>query len=141
MANSKQSAPNLALKTEDDVRDLEKLIVQLQGLHVEISMLAKKAPNDGLNLFKLKLVNNILAKGNSILTGHYTPLENFATFEESALPTNSDVTMVLALYIEQADRFRSNNMVRHEHKWKYLVNGAASGIEGSPPTMIGTERK
>ena len=141
MANSAQNARDPVLKTEDDVRDLEKLIVQLQGLHVEISILAKKAPNDGLNLFKLKLVNNILAKGNSILTGRYKPLESFATFDEAALPTNSDVTMVLALYIEQAERFRSNNMVHHEYKWKYLVNGAASAIEGRPPTMIGTERK
>ncbi len=136
MVNSVQNAPDPALKTEDDVHDLEKLIVQLQGLHVEISILAKKAPNDGLNLFKLKLVNNILAKGNSILTGHYKPLEDFATFDESALPTNSDVTMVLALYMEQAERFRSNNMVFHEYKWKYMVNGAASAIEGRHPTKI-----
>ena len=143
MANSVQNAPEGVMKTEDDVRDLEKLIVQLQGLHTEISILAKKAPNDGLNLFKLKLVNNILAKGNSILTGHYKPLENFATFDESALPTNSDVTMVLALYNEQAERFRSNSMVHHDHnyKWYYLVKGAASQIEGSPPTKIGTEKK
>lgn len=141
MANSAQNAPDQVLKTEDDVRDLEKLIVQLQGVHIEISVLVKKAPNDGLNLFKLKLVNNILAKGNSILTGHYKALENFTTFDESALPTNSDVTMVLALYIEQAERFRSSNMVYSDYKWRYLVNGAGSQIEGSPPTKIGRERK
>lgn len=141
MENSVQNAPDPVLKTEDDVRDLEKLIVQLQGMHIEISILAKKAPNDGLNLFKLKLVNNILFKGNSILTGYYKPHQDFATFDESSLPTNSDVTMVLALYIEQAERFRSNNMIHHEYTWKYLVNGAASGIQGRPPTMIGAERK
>lgn len=142
MVNFVQDAPEPILKTEDDIRDLEKLVVQLQGVHVEMSILAKKSPNDGLNLFKLKLINNILTKGNSILTGHYKPLESFAIFDESALPTNSDVTMVLALYIEQAERFRSNNMVRdHDYKWKYLVDGATSEIEGSPPTKIGTERK
>ncbi len=140
MSNSAQNAPESVLRTEEDVRDLEKLIVQLQGLHTEISILGKKAPNDGLNLFKLKLVNNILAKGNSILTGHYKPLENFVTFDESTVPTNSDVTMVLALYIEQAERFRSNNMV-YDRGWKYVVNGAASQIEGSAPTKIGTERR
>lgn len=142
MANSAQNAPKSVLKTEHDVRDLEKLIVQLQGLHIEISILAKKAPNDGLNLFKLKLVNNILAKGNTILTGHYMPHEDFTTFDESALPTNSDVTMILALYIEQAERFRSNNMINDGYgSWHYLVNGTASGIEGRSPTMIGTEKK
>jgi len=98
MVNSVRNAPESALKTEEEVRDLEKLVVQLQGLHTEISILAKKTPNDGLNLFKLKLVNSILTKGNSILVGHYKPLESFTNFDESALPTNSDVTMVLALY-------------------------------------------
>lgn len=136
MENSVQNAPDPVLKTEDDVRDLEKLIVQLQGLHNEISILAKKAPNDGLNLFKLKLVNSILTKGNSILTGHYTPLEAFANFDESALPTNSDVTIILGLYIEQAERFRSNNIIYKEGAWRYLVDGVASKIKGSPPTMI-----
>ena len=82
-----------------------------------------------------------LPSHTSILTGHYKPLENFDTFDESALPTNSDVTMVLALYIEQAERFRSNNMVYHDYKWKYLVKGAASQIQGRPPTMIGMEKK
>jgi hypothetical protein len=141
MVNSVQNAHESALKTEGAVRDLEKLVVQLQGLHTEISILAKKAPNDGLNLFKLKLVNNILAKGNSILVEHYKPLEDFTNFDESTLPTNSDVTMVLALYIEQAERFRSNNMIYHGHRWKYLVKGVASQIEGRPPTKIGTEKR
>mgnify|MGYP003380056142 CR=1 FL=1 len=84
MANSEQNAPDPGMKTEDDVRDLEKLIVQLQGVHIEISILAKKTPNDGLNLFKLKLVNNILAKGNSILTGHYKPV----SYTHLTLPTS-----------------------------------------------------
>ena len=141
MANSAQNAPDSTLRSEDDVRDLEKLIVQLQGLHAEISILAKKVPNDGLNVFKLKLVNTILTEGSSILTGHYKPLEDFVTFNEAALPTNSDVTMVLALYIEQAERFRSNNMIYSDYEWRYLVNGAACQIKGRPPTMIGTDKK
>lgn len=141
MANSAQNAPEGNLNSEEEVRDLEKLIVQLQGLHGEISLLAKKSPNDGLNLFKLRLINNILAKGNTILAGHYKPFEDFATFDESALPTNSDVTMILTLYLEQAERLRSDNMVYSGHKWRYVVSGAASQIEGKRPTMIGTEKK
>lgn len=130
------------MKSEDDVKSLEKLIVQLQGLHVEISLLAKKSPNDGLNLFKLKLVNKVLAVGNKILTGHYKPFEDFNVFDEEALPTNSDVTMILALYIEQAERFRSDNMIYSEmnYKWHYVINGGPSQIEGKPPTKIGDKK-
>jgi len=129
------------MKNENDVKNLEKLIVQLQGLHSEISVLAKKSPNDGLNLFKLKLVNKVIAQGNEILTEHYKPFEDFKGFEEEALPTNSDVTMILALYIEQAERFRSDNIVHADYKWRYLINGAASQFEGKPPTKIGAEKK
>lgn len=128
------------MNNEDDVRSLEKMIVQLQGLHAEITMLAKKSPNDGLNLFKLKLVNKVLGLGNEILTGHYKPFEDFNVFDEDALPTNSDVTMILALYIEQAERFRSDNMIYSSHRWYYVINGEASQIEGRPPTKIGADK-
>jgi len=129
------------MKNEDEVKNLGKLIVQLQGLHTEISLLAKKSPNDGLNLFKLKLVNKVLARGNEILTGHYKPFEDFDEFDEEALPTNSDVTMILTLYIEQAERFRSDNMVYSDYGWWYSINEAPSKIQGKPPTMIGTDKK
>lgn len=126
------------MKTEDDVFNLEKLIVQLEGLHTELSQLTKKSPNDGLNLFKLKLVNKVLTSGNQVLTGNYKPFEDFNEFEEETLPTNSDVTMILALYKEQAERFRSDNMIYSQHRWKYIINGEPSEIEGRQPTKIGT---
>ncbi len=126
------------METEDDVFNLEKLIVQLDGLHTELSQLTKKSPNDGLNLFKLKLVNNVLGSGNQVLTGNYKPFEDFNEFEEVTLPTNSDVTMILALYKEQAERFRSDNMIYSQHRWQYVINGEPSAIEGRPPTKIGT---
>jgi hypothetical protein len=129
------------MKSEDEIRSLEKLIVQLQGLHAEITLLAKKSPNDGLNLFKLKLVNKVLTRGNEILMGRYKPFEDFNIFDEDALPTNSDVTMILALYMEQAERFRSDNMIHSDYKWWYVINGEASKIDGRPPTKIGVVEK
>ena len=128
------------MQTEDDVYNLEKLIVQLEGLHNELSQLTKKSPNDGLNLFKLKLVNKVLESGNQVLKENYKPFEDFNEFEEEELPTNSDVTMILALYKEQAERFRSDNVVYSAHRWKYIVDGTPSEIEGKPPTKIGTKK-
>lgn len=129
------------MKTNEDVENLEKLIGQLQGLHSEISQLAKKSPNDGLNVFKLKLVNKVLQSGNEVLAGRHIPFDDFRQFEESDLPTNSDVTMILAQYMEQAERFRSDHIVFHQHKWRYVINGAPSNIEGKVPTRVGGDKK
>lgn len=129
------------MKTKEDVENLEKLIGQLQGLHSEISQLAKKSPNDGLNTFKLKLVNKVLKSGNHILTGGYVPFDDFNQFQEELLPTNSDVTMILSQYMEQAERFRSDHMTYHQHQWKYIVDGAPSNIQGKMPTRVGADNK
>src|SRR5579872_3391292 len=107
------------MKTEQDVRTLEKLIGQLNGLHAELSLLAKKSPNDGINLFKMKLVNKVLGGANELLTGDYRPFDDFTEFTDDALPTNSDVTLILAQYMEQIERFRSDNVAFGQYKWWY----------------------
>jgi hypothetical protein len=129
------------MKDKEEIESLEKLIGQLQGLHSEISQLAKKAPNNGLNIFKLKLVNKVIAAGNSLLQGGYRPFDDFEQFEEDNLPTNSDVTMILAQYMEQAERFRSDNMGWYQTQWRYVVNGRPSDIQGRAPTRIGADKK
>jgi hypothetical protein len=61
----------------DDIERLEKVTGKLDGLHREISLLAKKSSNDGLNPFKLKLVNGALASANEILGEEHQPVEGF----------------------------------------------------------------
>lgn len=129
------------MKTKEDVENLEKLIGQLQGLHSEISQLAKRSPNDGLNTFKLRLVNKVLKSGNDILAGGYVPFDDFYQFQAELLPTNSDVTMILSQYMEQAERFRSDHMTYHQHQWTYVVDGAPSNIQGKMPTRVGADNK
>ena len=53
------SLKGVYMKTLKEVEVLEKLIGQLKGLHAEISQLARKSPNDGLNPFKLKLITKL----------------------------------------------------------------------------------
>lgn len=129
------------MDSEQHVETLEKLIGQLQSLHSEMAQLAKKSPNDGLNAFKLKLVNKVLRAGNQLLVGGYRPFDDFEQFDEDSLPTNSDITMILAQYLEQTERFRSDNITRHEHQWRYLIKGKPSKIEGAMPTKIGAAKK
>jgi hypothetical protein len=129
------------MKNEDDIEHLEKLIGQLNRLYSEISQLVKKSQNDALNNFKLKLVNKVLAIGNLLLQGSYRPFDDFEQFDEDELPTNSDVAMILAQYIEQTERYRSDNVVMHEFRWKYIIAGVPSDVEARAPTRLGGEKK
>jgi hypothetical protein len=129
------------MKSKTDIEDLEKLIGELDGLHAEISQLAKKSPNDGLNKFKLKLVNKVISGGNELLGARYKPFEDFSQFDDNDLPTNSDVAMILAQYIEQTERFRSDHVVNHAHTWQYVVNGKPSGLSARMPSQVGGQKK
>jgi hypothetical protein len=128
------------MKSRQDIENLEKLIGQLRALHTELLQLVKKAPNDGLNIFKLKIVNKVIASANVLLEG-YKPFSDFEQFEEEALPTNSDVTMILAQYMEQVERFRSDHVTYHAYKWWYQVKGKASDVEACAPTRVSGEKK
>jgi hypothetical protein len=124
------------MDTKEEIEALERLLGQLTGLHTEISQLAKKAPNDALNSFKVKLVNKVLASGNAILDGGYRPFDEFGEFDYDDLPTNSDVTMILTQYMEQSERYRSDNVVA-SGGWKYVLSGKASSVPAAAPTRVG----
>jgi hypothetical protein len=125
------------MKTDGEVETLERLIGQLDGLHAEISQLAKKSPNDALNVFKLRLVNKVIAAGNKVLPKGYRPFEDFEQFDSDDMPTNSDVTIILTQYMEQSERYRSDNVMYEDYKWRYKVNGRASDIVAAQPTKVG----
>jgi hypothetical protein len=125
------------MDSKEDVERLEKLIGQLQGLYAEIGTLAKKSPSDGVNSFKLKLINRVLATGNEVLGDSYKPFDEFDQFDPDDAPSTSDVTMVIAQYMEEAERFRSDNVINNYSSWYYVIGGQASEIRSGPPTKIG----
>ena len=129
------------MDSKEDVERLEKLIGQLQGLYAEIGALAKKSPSDAVNSFKLKFINRVLAMGNEVLGGKYKPFDEFDQFDPDDTPSTSDVTMVISQYMEEAERFRSDNVVHDQvsgnYGWRYIVAGKASSIPSGPPTKIG----
>ncbi|MCH9050903.1 MAG: hypothetical protein IIA72_07465 [Proteobacteria bacterium] len=128
------------MKTREDVEALERLIGQLQGLHNEISQLAKKAPNDAVNTFKLKLTNKVIETGNTVLSEGYRPFVEFEEFDVDDVPTNSDVTLILSQYMEQAERYRSDNIKNERRVWVYVLGGKASDIKAAPPSRIGSKK-
>ncbi len=119
-----------------DVEKLEKIMGQLEGLHREISALAKKSPNDGLNEFKLKFVNSALAKANEFLGNDYKPLDGFERFDADELPTNSDVTFILASYLEEIERMRADNIKVNVGRWTYVLTDSGEEIRTAPPKKI-----
>ena len=125
------------MKDQSEVESLEKLIGQLQGLHSEITLLAKKSPNDAVNTFKLGLINRVIKTGNDVLGPNYLPFDDFEGFNADDLPSSSDVALVLSQYMEEAERYRSDNVkVKHGY-WVYAVNGEASDIRSGAPSKVG----
>jgi hypothetical protein len=120
-----------------DVDHFEKLKGQLDSLYDEISMLAKKAPNDAVNNFKIKFVNTTLLHCNSFFGDEYKPFADFATFETDELPTNSDVTFILAQYIECAEKFRADNIEYDEYsKWCWKIDDGRYELKTAPPKKL-----
>ena len=118
------------------IEKFEKTSGQIEGLHREISALAKKSPNDALNKFKLSFVNTALAEANSVLGSAYQPFASFTQFNEDDVPSNSDVAMILAQYLEELERMRADNLTRTSGVWVYEIDGKASDIRTAPPKKL-----
>lgn len=125
------------MKSKEDVEKLEKVIGQLQGAHAEITILSKKAPNDALNPFKLKLINKVVGSANVVLGDKYRPFDDFDQFDVDDVPTTSDITMVLAQYMEETERFRSDNVTRSKGRWVYRISDNELEILAGQPSKIG----
>ena len=80
--------------------DDKKVLEQMRTLLHEFRILSGKKPNDPINVFKLKYVNKTLEAANDVL-GDDKPYVDFENFSEEDLPTNSDVLMILSLYLDR----------------------------------------
>lgn len=108
------------------VDTLEKLTAQLESLHSELSMLAKKSPNDAVNAFKLKFVNSTIDQCNKLFGGQYRPFADFEIFATDDLPSNSDATFMISQYLECAEKFRADNIFQRAGYWWWRLDGEAS---------------
>ena len=122
----------------EQVRCFEKIHVQMKSLHTEIGALSKKSPNDAVNKFKLKLINGLLQAGNELLNTEYKPLAGFDQFDVDDIPTNSDVTVVLAQYLNCLEKLRADNIRRELgiNRWYWNVDGEMSDIQTAPPRKL-----
>jgi len=121
-----------------DVERFEKINAQLEGVYEEITSLSKKSPNDGVNKFKLRLVNKILEDTNLILDDRHKPFNDFTVFDEGTLPSNSDVAFILAQYLNCMENLRSENIKESDYggEWYWVVNGKKSSDKTAPPKKL-----
>ena len=124
------------MKTRADVEMLEKTIGQLAATHREMSLLSKKSPSDGVNSFKLGLINGVIRAANKILGQAYKPIEGFELFDEDNVPSTSDVVFVVAQYLEEIERYRQDNVVLHEYNRVYVLDGRPSKVSEDPKHRV-----
>ena len=111
MLNLAETAPDrrTIVMKKKDVERFEKVTGQLKMVYKEITSLSKKSPNDGVNKFKLRLVNKLLEAANSLLDNKDKPFDDFFVFEEDTLPSNSDVAFILAQYLNCMENLSSED--------------------------------
>jgi len=121
-----------------DVERFEKVTGQLEGVYEEITSLSKKSPNDGVNKFKLRLVNKVLEDANSLLDNKHKPFDDFSVFEEDTLPSNSDVAFILAQYLNCMESLRAENIQQPDYsvQWYWVVDGETSSEKTAPPKKL-----
>jgi hypothetical protein len=119
-----------------EVSEFERLQAQLQSLYTEVGVLSKNKPDVALNKFKLKLVNQVLAEANKILNEQSRPFGGFSQFDEDDLPTNSDVLMILSLYLNCLEKLRADNIVNQWDGWFWQVDGETSDVRTAPPRKL-----
>ena len=119
--------------TEEEINQFEKTQSQINGLYNEIGLLSKKNPNDAVNKFKLKFINQTISESNELLGEEYKPYLDFDKFEEEELPTTSDVTMMLEQYLNCLEKLRSDNLEYSVGTYYWLVDGEISDIKTAHP--------
>jgi len=120
----------------EDVDRFEKVNAQVQGIHDEVGALAKKSPNDGVNKFKLALINSVVAEANDVLGETYRPFDTFESFDENELPSNSDVTFILAQYLNCLEKLRADNISQGTMgRWEWNVKSESRIYTAAPKKL------
>jgi hypothetical protein len=123
--------------TLDEIQVFLKLQPKLQITHDEMSILSKKSPNDAVNTFKLKFLNDMLRQANAILGEDYKPFDDFEEFSEDNLPFNSDVVFILAPYLRSLEKLRCDNIKKSDYdiNWYWVAEGKTTELRTTRPTI------
>lgn len=121
------------------IDEFETLHGQLQAFHKEMGALVKKSPNDALNKFKLGLVNSVLKKSNTLLGRNRLPFADFELFDEAALPSTSDVLIMISQYLSAFEKLRTENIRVDVGGWFWIIEDEPEnkrGMRTAPPKKL-----
>ena len=106
------------------VEEFERVAGYLSALHKEFAVQTKSKPDGAVNKFKLKVLNEKLGGANAFLAGTFKPFADFTLFEDTELPTNSDVALVLTTYLASLERWRSVHVFHDRGQWYWRTDSA-----------------
>jgi len=118
-----------------DIDFYEKVQSQIERLYTEVSLLSKSKADNPINQFKLKFIDEKLKEANTLLVGTFKPFADFDTFDETSLPTNSDVVFILSQYLDCLEGWRSANVMEIDFQWYWKTDGSER-IQASPATRF-----
>jgi len=118
------------MKSEKEIGEFMKVLMQIQEVLGGFIELSKKKPNDCVNKFKLDLVNTLLSAANPIINKQNKPFEGFELFNEDDIPTNSDVVLILTQYVACLKKFGREQTSKDSDSYNdyWIINGERSEI-------------
>ena len=115
----------LNLPTNAEVEQFLMLRELVTGLYNEMKDFAKKSANETLNEFKIKSLNRVLSPLKELLKDQPTALF-LDVLDETSLPTNSDVVIILSQYLTAMqkfeDRYRKKDPLKLVIRWNTKEN-------------------
>ncbi len=120
----------------NEIDKFEKINSQLEGFYQDMLILTKKNPNDGVNKFKLTLLNQLLLLAKDILPKKYQPFEDFNGFNEEQIPSNSDVLFVITQYLNCLEKLRADNIHPRYDEWYWRIDDEDTNLRTAPPKKI-----
>lgn len=110
--------------TEEEVVTYERLVPMLRAAHREMSELSKKKQDGIVNTLKIRNINRLLVKLESLLKND--PSKDFVELlDEESLPQNSDVVLLLSLWQAALTQYRNRYYGyddRHMLRWFTVEN-------------------
>lgn len=121
-----------------NIDEFEAVEAQLSSVREELLVLVKKSPHDALSAFKLSLVNGLLRRANTLLAAGDRPLAGFEQFDAVALPSSSDVVIVLGQYLAALENLRARHVVLKLGHWYWQVRGKDTSRRTYAPRKLRT---
>ena len=114
---------------QEDVEVYNKTMGQLRVTITEIKELSKKKPDGGVNEFKLQHINSIIKDANLLLGEDLRPFSDFTIFDKDNIPTNSDVSFILAQYSLSMRKYYQSNTRKEGMSSYWIIDGKVTRQE------------